>query len=138
VAAGTGAALGDAGRGERAALGDAVHTLRAGRRVAVAHRADAHRVDIRRAAAVLAGRVGDAGKQIEAARQMVAVVIQRIGAGLVARQHLARAIRRPLSAGAGLRAVLAGADVLGARRAVVARARLPVGAAGVARRIGRA
>src|SRR5262249_14760417 len=52
------------------------------------------------------------------------------------REDLAGAVRGPCAVHARLRARLAGAGTLGAGRTVVARARVAVAAAGVARRIG--
>src|SRR6185312_1068242 len=113
-----------AARGRQRAAGQA-HAAR------VAGAAHARAVDLAR---LHAGRAGRAREDVEAAGQVVAVVVERVVARLRRRQDLAAAGRRPLAAGAGLRAVLAGADVLRIRRAVPAGARVAVVAA--ARRVG--
>src|SRR5262249_57325492 len=83
-----------------------------------------------------ARRVADAGEDVEAAGQAVAVVVEQVGADLGPGQHLAGAAHLPHAVDAGLRPCLARPRPVGAGRAVVAGAGRAVGAGAAARRAG--
>src|SRR5262249_32017541 len=130
---GAGAAL-DVGR-KFSRLLHAVHMVGAGGLIARAHRTDAARVE-RGDAHLLADGRQDAREQVEAARQVVAVVVLVCASIFACRKDVAGSVGGPGAVHTSLHAVFAGADVFGARRAVVAGAGGAVGAAGVAGGIG--